>query len=380
MSKKSLWITAIILLFIGGMIGYGQFKQHREIQKKITHVTIGAFVPITGHLNIIGQHMRNGMELAKENLIAAGVVKNLNIIYEDACSEASSLTSTQKLINTDKVNVIASSFCIFGQDAVMPITEANKVIIFNTAGNSKELLNKKYGFSTNTTVEHEGGHVAEYAYKVLNARTAAIVHLDSSFGRGYRDGFTKTFEALGGKVIYTQPKIPVSKDFKAVMKQIKALNPDVLFIAHFGGSLGYAVKQAREVGIRSIIMGEYESEDPTVIRIARTATNNMIISTIELGHKTQKIKDFEKQYEHKFAEKPDIVASNAYDAVMLITHDYIDCKTNTDCMAKRFEAIKNYDGVSGNITINPDHSVIKPIGFKKINKGDFIKIDSVKTK
>lgn len=358
--------ASVIIIIIAAIIWY-----QRAI---VNNVTIGALVPITGQLSVIGENMRNGMEMAKQDLVTEGVVKSLNIIYQDACNEATSWVAAKKLVQEDKVKIIASSFCIFGQDAIMSFTETNKVIIFNTAANSKQLLNKKYGFSTHTTVEHEGQQLANYAYYVLHAKTAAIIHLDSSFGRGYRDGFAKQFEAQGGKIILTQAKQPISEDFEAPLELLKKNPPDVLFIAHFGASLGYAVKQAREIGIKSIIVGEYESEDPTMIRLAKGAAEGMIISYPEQIPPTQKMVDFEKHYEAKYGEAPNLLAKNCYDAVILSVTAFVVCKGNTDCMAHQLEQIKNYDGVSGAITINKDHSVIKPINFKIIKSGKFIPI------
>lgn len=373
--RKTIIFLILLVVIVAAGVGYWWFQRQAHIKAAITHVTIGALVPITGHLSAIGEQMRNGMEMAKADLIAAGTVKSLNIIYEDACSEASSWVAAKKLVEQDRINIIASSFCIFGQDAIMPFTEANKIIIFNTAGNSKELLNKKYGFSTHTTVEHEGMAAADYAYQKMNARTAAIIHLDSSFGRGYRDGFTKEFESLGGKVLYTEPKHPVSEDFYGALQKIKQLNPDVIFISHFGGSLGHAIKEARELGIQSKIIGEYESEDATVIRLAREAAEGMVISYPEEIPLTPKMKQFEKQYQEKYGEAPNLLAKNAYDAVMLSVTNYVVCKANTDCIAKKLEQTKNYDGASGVISVNADHSVMKPIHFKIIQNGQFILID-----
>ncbi|GEM_PF-627927 len=370
--RKPFVIILIATLVASATATFWWHQRTQRINEEITDVTIGALVPITGHLSAIGEQMQNGMEMAKADLVAAGVVKSLTIIYEDACSEATSWVAAKKLVEQDKVKVIGSSFCIFGQDAIMPFTEANKIIIFNTAGNPKELLNKKYGFSTNTTVEHEGRQLADFAYHALHARSAAIIHLDSSFGRGYRDGFAKRFESLGGKVVFTQAKHHISEDFHESLEKIKQANPDVLFIAHFGTSLGHAIIQARELGIQSKIIGEYESEDSTVTRLAKEATEGMIISYPEQIPLTAKMIDFEKRYEDKYGDDPNLLAKNAYDGVMLQVTTFVKCKGNTDCMAHDFEKIKNYNGVSGSITINSDHSVIKPIHFKIIQSGKFI--------
>lgn len=351
MYKKTI-VLILGLVIASAVIGMLWHQKKENIDNESRNVTLGALVPITGQLTVIGENMRNGMSLAKEDLIANGTVKNLTIIYEDACSEATSLVSTRKLIETDRIKVIASSFCLFGQDAIMSLTEANKVIIFNTTANSESLLNKKQGISTYSTVAYEGEKLAEYAYYILNARTAAIIYLDSSFGAGYRDAFTKQFETLGGKVLFTQTKRPISEDFKAPLIQIKNKQPDVLFIAHFGASLGYAIKQAKAIGIKSIILGEYESEDTNLIRLTSGTTENMIISSPESAIKTKKMIGFDERYQEKFGKQPDLLASNAYDGVVLQVTAFVACKGNADCMVKKLEKIKSYAGVSGIITIN----------------------------
>lgn len=364
---------SIIVIFVIILTSIS-FYQIKKDNSSVSDVTIGMLVPITGQLSLIGESMRNGIELAKADLISKGIVKNLTIIYEDACNEKSSLIAAQKLIDIDQVKIIGSSFCIFGQDAIMPLTEKKRIIVFNTAGNPEGLLNKRYGFSTNIAVPNEGKQIARYAFLIRGFRTAAVIHLDSSFGRSYRDSFSHQFAALGGKVLYTQPADPMSVDFRTALSVVKIKHPDVLFIAHFGTSLGYAVKQTRELGITSAIMGEYESEDSSLIRLARSATEGMIFSTPNPRLKTNKMIMFEKNYKGSFGSEPDVLARNAYDAVTLQATAFVICNGDTECMVRYFEKIKNYDGVSGKITINKDHSVTKPIAFKIIKQGKFIEI------
>lgn len=118
-------------------------------------------------------------------------------------------------------------------------------------------------------------------------------------------------------------------------------------------------------------MGEYESDDLTVMRLAKEATEGMIISYPEQIPFTPKMIDFEKRYEEKYGDKPNLLAKNAYDSIVLQVTTFVECKANTDCMAHKLKQIKNYDGVSGVITINQDHSVIKPVHFKIIRSGKF---------
>ena len=317
--------------------------------------------------------MKNGMELAREEVSASGEIKNFSINYQDACDGKSSLNAVTKLINIDRVPVISSSFCLFGEDVVVPNTEKAKVLFFNTAANPESVLNKKYVFSTNFTIRNDSENMAEFVANTLHAKTVAMVVLDTSFGESYGINFTKSFADKGGKVLSIDKKAPDANDFRTEMARIKAENPDTLIIIHFGSSLGNAIRQARELGIKSSILGDYESEDLTVLKIAGKTAEGFIFSSSEPTIKTKKVLDFEQKYNKKFNEMPDVFASNSYDAIHLQADAYVSCKGDTACMSDWLSKVKNYDGVSGSITVNPtDHSVTKPNIFKMVKDGKFV--------
>ena len=200
-------------------------------------------------------------------------------------------------------------------------------------------------------------------------------YVDTSFGQSYKDNFTKYFEGAGGKVVLAEKKLPDATDFRAEMTKIKALNPDVLVIIHFGSSLGNALKQAGELGVRAQVIGDYESEDPTVIKFAGKAAEGMIISSSTPQPKTTAVTAFESAYQAKYGELPDVLAANAYDAGVLIAVSYAKCKGDSVCIAKDLEKVKGYDGVSGMITIDPaDHSTKKTTVFKVVKNGQFVEL------
>ncbi len=65
-------------------------------------------------------------------------------------------------------------------------------------------------------------------------------------------------------------------------------------------------------------------------------------------------------------------ASNAYDALQLEVPAYIKCSGNADCMISELHKIKDYDGVSGKITIDKDGVASKPTIFKIVKNGQFV--------
>jgi len=371
MNKTIIWVVIIILVIwgVGNLID-------RDSKSSGDEIKIGILAPLTGQASVLGERMRNGMELAKEDLISEGIIKEeqLTIIYEDACFPKESLNATRKFIDVEKVKIIGGSFCLVGIDAISPITEANEIIVFNTAANPESVLNKKYLFSTNFSIRDDSVKLANYAYDELDAKTVAIIHFDTSFGESYRDNFTRHFESLGGEVVNAEAKLPDATDFRTDLTKIKANDPDVLLIIHFSSSLGNAIKQARELGLESTIMGDYESEDPTVLEFAGAAAEGLIISSSQPAVKTPEIEAFEQKYLDTYGTLPDVLASNGYDAIRLQVITYLECNGNTNCMAKELHKIENYQGVSGSITINKDNSTEKNTIFKVVKNGEFVEI------
>lgn len=376
MNIKSNKVAGVIIALLVIAVAIGLIISKKDVEKSDQTLTIGAIAPLTGQIAVLGERMRNGMELAKEDLINEGVVADLKIIYEDACDGKTTTNAAQKLIYADKVKIIGSGFCLFGLDTIVPKVEEEKVILFNTAANPESVLNKKYVFSTNINIRDDAERMAQYATTQLGAKKVALVYLDTSFGHSYYDNFTRVFTSAGGAVVAAEAAAPDKMDFRAEATKIKAADPDAVVIIHFGISLGNAIKQLRDQGVTAPIIGDYESEDPTVIEYAGKAAEGFIISSSQPEIQTEKVVSFQKRYLAKYGEPADVLATNAYDSLQLQIRSYVVCDGGTDCISKKLSQTKNYDGVSGSITFDPkDHSVTKSTIYKIVKDGKFVTLE-----
>jgi len=59
---------------------------------------------------------------------------------------------------------------------------------------------------------------------------------------------------------------------------------------------------------------------------------------------------------------------------MLEAAAYDHCEGATDCMLEFFHSVKEYEGVSGNISIEEDGTAFKPTSFKVIKNGVFVPV------
>ena len=365
-------LACVIVIILAAWVITALSRQSSSL--KDNPIKIGVIAPLTGNFGLIGERMRNGFELAKEDILKDGEVSSLDLVYEDACQPKEAVSVARKLIQADHVNILGGSFCVVGFVPVVPIFEQAKIITFNTAPNPDSVLGKKYVISTNTSIREKAAQIALYAHNNLKAKTAALIYYNTPLGKDYDKYFTQNFEKAGGKVISSEITLVDATDFRTPLAKLKSLNPDLIFVVQLAKPLGILLKQAQELGITSILMGNSSNEDPTVLSAAGTASEGFVIQSDEPFPKTDKINDFTKRFEKKFGQKPDVFAANGYDALQLQVEAYSKCKGDTECMLKEFHNTIDYPGVSGNITIKEDGSASKPTIFKVVKNGKFVEI------
>lgn len=367
-NKSKFFIFLLIVVIVSWAL-----KTKFTPDKKSSTIKIGVLAPLTGNFEVMGERLKNGMELAKNELLKDNPKLELNIIYEDACESKASLSAFQKLTQINKVSIIGGAICSWGFVPLLPALEERKIINFFTATNPDAVLNRPYTFSTNVSIKDDGKKLAEFAITQLKAKTSAIIYLQSPFGEDYNKYISENFKRLGGQVLTQVGKPTNAQEFRTELTKIKQLKPDVIFTIHFGSPLGNIIKQAREMGITAPLIGDYESEDPTIIEYAGQATEGFIFSSSDLLTETPDVIIFKQKYKQNYNLEADVVASNAYDSLKLQVQAYLTCTGEPNCMALELHKIKNYSGASGIITINQDGVATKPTAFKIIKQGKFIK-------
>ncbi len=334
---------------------------------------VGVLVPPSGNFAVLGERVRNGFELAKADLASHGTF--VEVIYEDACQPKEALSAITKLIESDRITLLGGSFCVAGFVPVIDVLEKHQVIGVNLAPNPDSVLGHDYVVSTNTSIKLKANELGAFAADTLRAKTAAILYYNTPLGEDYRKHFSAAFEERGGEIVLEQVTLIDASDFRTELTKIKQKNPDVIFVVQLARPLGNLLKQANELGIESRMLGNSQNEDPSVIEVAGVSAEGFYISSDEPLPPSENVLDFNRRYKERFGQEADVFARNAYDALILEAAAYKHCAGETDCMLAYFHAIKNYDGVSGSISIEEDGTAFKPTSFKVIKNGMFVSVD-----
>jgi len=373
---KSIGIGAI-LLFVGG-IGWAQDT-----------IRIGFFAPITGPAAADGASAKNAVELGVKELNDAGGIggKKIDlIVYDDRLNPQEAVAIANKLIEKDKVvGVVSGAYSgptrvsapIF-QKAGMPMV-AGYAVHPDVTWDPKEKKPNDFCFRNGFLGEIEGAAAAEYAVKNLKAQSVALIFMDNDFGRAISSGFAERAEKLGAKVLTKQMyKFPGEKDFRPFLTRIKESNPDLIFAAGYYAEAAAIVRQAKELGITSKIMGEEGFDSPKFLEIAGPAAEGVVIATnLDRDDPRPVVQNFLKNYHSAYKEDADMVGASSYDALMILVNAIKKSGTDAKALQKALLETKDYNGLTGKISRFVQGEVVKPVQIQVVKDGKFRRLGIV---
>jgi branched-chain amino acid transport system substrate-binding protein len=343
-------------------------------------VKIGHFAPLTGMSAHVGKDDENGARLAIEEINAKHLVIDGQKVtleldgQDDAADPKTGTVVAQKMVDDGVVAVVGSDMSSTSIPAAKIFSDAGIVQISPGATNPDyTLLGYKTAFRVVGTDAQQGPALANYAVKVLKARTVAIVDDSTSYGQGLASQFEKGAKAQGATVLSHEATSDKAVDFRSILTRIKGEHPDVIMYGGEDATGGPFAKQAAQLGIRARILAGDGVCTESLAQLAGTATDNVVCS--EAGMALSKMPGgaaFVEKYKTRFAQPIQIYAPYAYDSVYII----VDAmkRANSTNPAKILAAMPSthYKGVIGETAFDSrgdlQHGAISLFYYKKGEK------------
>ena len=346
-------------------------------------IKIGFFAPITGPAAADGMSAKNAVELALKEVNEAGGIHGKKvdlIVYDDRLKAEEAVAIANRLIERDKVvGVVSGSYSgptrvvapIF-QKAGMPMV-AGYAVHPDVTWNPNTKTPNDFIFRNGFLGEVEGAAAAEFAVKDLKAERMSIISMDNDFGRSISAGFAERAEKLGATILTKQMyKFPGEKDFRPYLTTIKEGNPDVIFAAGYYNEAASIVRQAKELGIKSQILGEEGFDSPKFLEIAGDAAEGVIIATnLNRDDPRPVVQNFLKNYRSAYGHDADMVGASSYDAFMILVDAVKKAGTDPKAIQKALLETKDYDGLTGKISRFAQGEVVKPVQIQIVKEGRF---------
>ena len=375
--KRNLCILLALLLLLTCLTACSKKSED------VTEIKIGVVVPQSGNNALTGQYMLNAISLVEDEVAKSGGVtlkdgRTLPVKFyvEDNENQADITTNCYtKLI--DETNVLAiigpdSSTAILAGGPVAQAAGCPAVSTFGT--NIKVTQIGDYIFRACFIDPFQGQVMADYAYNNLGARNVAvIVNNANDFSVGVSDSFIENFTALGGTICEKQSYSGSDvKDFNVQMTNIKASNPDAVYMPGMLAELPLMLQQAKNVGITCPILSGDAADTPELAEMAGVEYVEGLTYTSAFSSESEDpaAVAFVNAYQTKFGEVPNSNAVLAYESAELVleavrTAETLDRAAIRDALA----GIKDFQVPSGTITFDENRNPIKGAVIMQFQNG-----------
>lgn len=378
MKKRSfMFIASLFLLTSCGIPGGGNPDQLKKNKKNAETIKIGLNLELSGAVAAYGNQEKDGIELAVEEINQKGGIngKKVELVIKDNKSDtAESAAVAANLTTKEEVVAIIGPATSGASKAEIPNITKSKVPAITPSGTDDTItvLNdriQEFMFRACFQDSFQGVILANYATQNLGAKKAVIIgDVSSDYAKGLTSSFKNTFE---GDIVADEKFNQKDKDYKAILTKIKDKDFDFIYLPGYYEEAGLIIKQAREMGIEQPILGADGFSDEKLIGIAGKENMNKIYYTAHFSENapsSERVEHFIQAFKKKYKKTPSSFNALAYDSMYMIAESMEKAgEIDSEKLAKELAELKDFDGVTGKMSMDKNHNPKKPavvIGVK----------------
>ncbi len=388
--KKFLSIALSACLVMGALAGCGSSSSSSTSSGNDASasgdnvIKIGVFEPQTGENGGGGLQEVYGIRYANQvypTVEVGGTEYTIQLVEVDNKSDKTeAVTAAQKLVSEGVVTVLGSYGSGVSIAAGDIFAEAGIPAIGCSCTNPQVTSGNEWYFRTCFLDPFQGTVMANYAIQNGYTTAAVITQLGDDYSSGLGSFFKAAFEKLGGTIVSEEQFQTNQSDFKAILTNIKSANPEFIFAPSSITTAPLILKQAREMGITSVIAAGDTWENATIIENAGADAEGAVFSTFydEAAPANDEAASFVegfKAYLTSIGESDIIPAVSAlgYDAYITAVQAIKDADSVDPAAIK--DALKNVhvEGVTGDITFDENGDANKDMAYiKTIKDGQIV--------
>src|SRR5688500_6956175 len=335
-----------------GTLGFPAISRGQAESIRIGHLT-----PLTGFLGPLGEYAVMGVNLAVEEINAAGGVmgRKIELIAEDSVNPQTASTKAQRLIERDKVAAIVGEISSASGLAIAQVAQRNRTLFFNTGCNSDELRGKscnRYMFHTeamNTMYVYASGQALLRDGMVKGKKWYSLT-ADYAFGHDLLRAAKRLMQANGGQFAADELVPTDATDFSAYLLKIRNAKPDLVVSNLAGAQITNFMKQYTEYGLPYPVAG---FAFDTVVAWGAGKGNLTGVWPLVWSHevKTPSAQTFTAAFTKKYGRPPDNQAWGDYLSMKHLAQAMAEIKSTdstkvAEHMEKgaRFDVLKTREG------------------------------------
>ena len=341
-------------------------------------IVVGHVASMTGDTATFGRSADQGMRMAIAEINTAGGVlgKPIELVTEDDRSlTEEARTAAQKLLQRDQVVALLGEVASSRSLAAAPEAQRARVPMISPGSTNPKVTEVgDYIFRACFIDPFQGAVMARFAVDDLHAKRVAILFdFKQDYSVGLADYFRATARKLGAEIVADERYTSGDIEFRAQLTTIRAAKPDAIFVPGYYTELGLIAKQARELDIDVPLLGGDGWDSEKTIEIGGDAVEGYFFSThYAADSDSPRVQAFVTEFTKRYGATPDAMAALGYDAARILA-DALGRAGGSDGPALRdaIAATKDFDGVTGKISMDEQRNARKDAVVLKIEGGKF---------
>jgi branched-chain amino acid transport system substrate-binding protein len=314
-------------------------------------IPLGLTTALTGNVALLGTQARSGVELAVDEINAAGGIngKKLALTTEDTGSSSTDALNAMNRILEGKPLVIFSSMIsphVFAQTEV--VTKSETPFLVGATNAKMTSQGSKWMFRIHVHDGQLADLIPEYLVKTLGKTKPGIIAVADDYGLGASRGIEASLAKLKANAVAVTSYAPSDKDMSAQLLEIKDKGADSVIVFGRPADVTLVMKQMADLGIKLTTIGNSSL-------VAQTALNNLsaaeaagayaIGGMIPQTSSDAKILDWAKRVQDKYKVPADNFTVSYYDTVYMLKSIIEKVGCNKAAIRDAFAATKDWKGM-----------------------------------
>jgi branched-chain amino acid transport system substrate-binding protein len=342
-------------------------------------IKIGFISPLSGAIAQAGKDMYSGCELYwQENNWQIGGRKVEVILEDNEGLPGTALTKARKLVESDKVNLLAGVILSNVAYALVPYIEAQGIPTIYPINSADDLTQRKRPRWLIRTGFSAGGNMhpfGEYAAKTLGYKKVVTVGLDYAFGWETVGGFHKSFEDNGGQIVQ-KLWVPLNvQDYGPYVAQIKR-DADAVFVVALGRWTLLFAKEYGQSPLRGkvpLIAGGTYTDEHVLPQLGDESIGVISAHHYSAVLDTPANRRFRAAFEKAYNRLPSFYSENCYTGARVITEaarGVGGMVEDRGALMAAFRRVAITDAPRGPVKMDPYGNPVQNIYIRKVERVD----------
>ena len=285
--------------------------------------TVGTSGPLTGDNAIYGMAVKQGVELAVNEINASDSTIKFEFLSQDDEADGEKAVNAYNNMMDNGMQVLVGPTTTGASIAVADACYTDRTFMLTPSASSTDVTaGKDNVFQVCFTDPNQGVGAADYmAENFADAKIAIIYRNDDAYSQGIHDTFVTEAAAKGLNVVYegTFTK-DTATDFSVQLTGAQSAGADLVFLPIYYQPASVILNQANAMGYAPTFFGVDGMDGILTMEGFDTslAEGVMLLTPFSPDAQDERTQNFVKSYQEAFGDTPNQFAADAYDAVYIL--------------------------------------------------------------